>query len=352
MKRLIITISFIYIYTNTFSQNFNNYTDNGFRKTFRIMFYNAENFFDTKHDSSKNDYQFLPDGDKHWTLPRYQEKLTHISRVITAIGGWQPPEIIGLCEVENRNCVNDLVEHSDLKKLNYKIIHKESPDKRGIDVVFLYQDKKFTPVYHEFIRIDFPNNSRKTRDIIYVKGYTDKHDTLNIFVNHWPSRWGGQLASEPKRIYVASVLRKKVDSLIAVEKNPNIIIMGDLNDMPFNISVTKVLKANSDIDKTTIYADSLYNLAGYFGKKIEYGSHKYHGEWGILDQIIVTGNLMLKTDKIYTTKNDYHIFNADFLTEKDEKYFGLQPYRTYIGFKYHGGYSDHFPVFIDLYETR
>ena len=349
MKNIILVILF-FTTLNLYSQENYNFTDNGFRSSFRIMFYNAENFFDTKHDSAKNDQEFLPDAARHWTQQRYEEKIMHLARVITSVGGWNPPEIIGLCEVENRHCVDDLVENSPLKALNYKIIHKESPDKRGIDVAFLYQDKKFTPIHNEFIQIDYPKNPRKTRDIIYVKGYTDKHDTLNIFVNHWPSRYGGQLSSEPNRIFVASVLRKKVDSLILVSRNPNIVIIGDLNDMPNNISVTKILKANSDIDKTIIRNDSLYNIAGYFKKSIGYGSHKFHGEWGVLDQIIVTGNLLLKTDKIYTTKNDYHIYKPKFLIEKDEKYFGIQPFRTYIGFKYHGGYSDHLPVFLDLYE--
>ncbi len=323
--------------------------DNGFRTSFRIMFYNVENFFDVVHDTLKNDYQFLPDGDKHWTYKKYNTKVSQLSKVITSIGGWEPPEIIGLCEVENRHCIESLTKYSPLKKFKYEIIHKESPDNRGIDVVLLYQPNKFIILHNQFIEIKFPNDSRKTRDIIYAKGVTDNDDTLHVFVNHWPSRWGGQVASEPKRIFVASVLRAKIDSIVGANKRANIIITGDFNDMPNNLSLAQTLVAN--IKMGDYYADNLYNLSSYAEKNTNIGTNKYRGEWGMLDQFIVSGALLDKKSRIFLTPNDYNIFDADYLLEPDEKYFGKQPNRTYIGFKYHGGYSDHLPVYIDLFDN-
>ena len=315
---------------------------------FRIMFYNCENFFNVTHDTLKLDQEFLPNGDHHWTWDKYKHKVNNIAKVITAVGGWQPPDIVGLCEVENRYCVDGLVKYSPLEKFNYQIIHKESPDRRGIDVVFLYQKKTFTPIYHRFIQIDFPfNKNKKTRDIIYVKGYTNKHDTLHVFVNHWPSRWGGQLESEPNRLFVASVLRSKVDSIFGTNKNANIIIIGDFNDEPNNKSLLEVLKAQGKYDN--IKSNELYNLAYYLQFEKNICSHKYHGRWGTLDQCIVSGALLLKNQPLYTSLDDAHVFKAKFLLEKDDSYYGLRPFRTYIGFTYHGGFSDHLPVYLDLH---
>ncbi|MCK5823304.1 MAG: endonuclease [Bacteroidales bacterium] len=314
---------------------------------FRIMFYNCENFFNVTHDTLKLDDQFLPDGDHYWNWGKYKHKVNNIAKVITAVGGWTPPDIVGLCEVENRYCLESLTKFSPLEKFNYQIIHKESPDRRGIDVAFLYQENTFTPISNNFIQIDFPfNKDKKTRDILYVTGYTNKHDTLHIFVNHWPSRWGGQLESEPNRMFVASVLKNSVDSIFETNKNANIIIMGDLNDEPDNKSLLETLKAHGEFNN--IKNKELYNLSYYLQFKKNICSHKYQGHWGTLDQIIVSGNLLLKNKKLYTSLDDAHVFKADFLLEKDDSYYGLRPFRTYLGFKYHGGFSDHLPVYLDL----
>ncbi|MBE9467638.1 MAG: hypothetical protein IMY72_04860 [Bacteroidetes bacterium] len=311
------------------------------------MFYNCENFFNVTHDTLKIDDQFLPNGDHHWTWGKYNQKVKNIAKVITAVGGWTPPDIVGLCEVENRYCLESLTKFSPLEKLNYQIIHKESPDRRGIDVALLYQEKTFTPISTHFIQIDFSfDKDKKTRDILYVSGYTNKKDTLHIFVNHWPSRWGGQLESEQNRMFVASVLKNTVDSIFEKNKNANIVIMGDLNDEPDNKSVLETLKANSTFDN--IKSNELYNLSYYLQFEKNICSHKYQGHWANLDQLIVSGNLLLKKQKLSTSLNDAHIFKVNFLLEKDDSYFGVKPFRTYIGFKYHGGFSDHLPVYLDL----
>ncbi len=315
--------------------------------TLRIVSYNAENFFDCKHDSLKNDNEFLPDGSYHWTPDKYRTKQSHIARVITSIGGWTPPGIVGLLEVENEATLIALTKYSPLKNMQYKYIHKESPDQRGIDVALLYQPRQFKPFHEEFLAIHFPDAPEsKTRDILYAAGTLHNDDTLHVFMNHFPSRLGGESASEPRRIFVASVLRAKVDSIFAANPKANIVIMGDFNDYPTNTSVNKVLKAVQPDEN--ISTTGLYNLYYRYQLKGDEGSHKYQGEWGMLDQIIVSGNLLSTQNSLFTDKNAAKIYKADFLLEDDDKFLGKRPFRTYIGMKYHGGYSDHLPVFIDV----
>ncbi len=351
MKLKTIQLLFILIFsTDFYAQSV--YPDSIILKprTLRIMFYNAENFFDTENDSVKNDDEFLPTQGKFWNKQRYYTKQKHISQVITAIGGWSPPEIIGLCEIENRKVLDDFLKYAPIKKFNYKIIHKESPDLRGIDVALLYRREHFIPISYRAIEIRYPFSNSKTRDILYVKGRTKQYDTLHIFVNHWPSRWGGQLETERKRMFVASVLRKNVDSVFQTNLRANIIIMGDLNDYPENKSVREVLKANDQYEK--ISPAELYNLSAYLQNTKHIGTHKHDGKWGTLDQFIVSGALLDKKNKIYTSLNDVHIYNASFLLEEDKQFTGYATNRTYIGYKYHGGYSDHLPTFLDLFKQE
>ena len=319
------------------------------RGDFRAMFYNCENFFDIYNDSLKLDDEFTPDGAKHWTWNKYQEKLGHISRVITSVGGWEPPDIVGVCEIENYFVLDQLTNDAPLSVFNYKIIHYESPDNRGIDVALLYIPSKFRPISTKKITINFPASlgGRPTRDILYVKGQTTNKDTLHVFVNHWPSRWGGMLETEAKRMFVATVLRASVDSIFATNSAAKIIIMGDLNDFPTNKSVNESLGALHDF--SNIKTDEIYNLSYYLEEVKGLYSHRYHGEGGILDQMMVSGALLDKSASIYTTPDNAHIYNADFLLEPDDDNVGYKPFRTYIGYKYHGGYSDHLPAYLDLF---
>lgn len=315
---------------------------------YKVMFYNCENLFDTKDDSVKLDDEFTPSGKKHWTWPKYQRKINNIAKVIIAVGGYNPPDVVGLCEVENRYVLEGLTKYTPLKKAGYKIIHKESPDRRGIDVAMLYIPSTFKPLKKTWYRVDFPfaPNSR-TRDILYVKGILGKTDTVHIFVNHWPSKWGGQKETEPKRIFVAKLVRSKADSILQLNPRANIILIGDLNDSPEDVSLLKGLGAKHDFKH--INDTSLYDLSYYLMLKGE-GSHKYHGQWDIIDHIVVSGALINKRNKIWSTYKDAHIFKAPFLLEDDEKYTGKKLYRTYIGYKYIGGFSDHLPVYIGLYK--
>ncbi len=315
---------------------------------YRVMFYNLENLFDTEDDPEKNDEEFTPDGVRAWNDSRLRNKLNNIYKVITAIGGWDYPIIVGLSEVENRKCLDMLLERTPLSKQNYKIIHYESPDRRGIDVALLYRKDLFTPYTSKKIPVIWPKNigTGTTRDILLVSGITKTKDSLHIFVNHWPSRWGGQMETEEKRMYVASLVKKHCDSIIDIQKNANIIIMGDLNDYPTDKSLMNVLKAQTKFDNPE--SNKLYNLSWYLQEVKHLGTHKFDGQWGVLDQIIVSGALLNKSNNIYTTTEDVHIFRDPFILEPDDKYPGDRVKRTYIGYKYHGGYSDHLPTYIDL----
>ncbi len=318
---------------------------------FRLMFYNVENLFDTEDDSLTNDNEFLPDQGKYWNYHRYQEKLQHISTTIVALGGWTPPDIIGLAEIENRKVLDDLCKKTGLANLNYSIIHKESHDSRGIDVALLYRRQTFKPISYQAIKVvfDFSPGST-TRDILYVYGVTNNEDTLHIFINHWPSRWGGQLDSERNRMEAARTLRYEVDSIFRENPRSKIVILGDLNDYPENRSLTDVLKANRTFEN--IMNNELYNLSAFIAQTSDIGSLKHEGVWGILDQIIVSGTLLNAKNGLSTKKENAFIFNPDFLLIDDENFTGKTNFRTYSGYKYLGGYSDHLPVFIDLDDLK
>ena len=340
-QSILIVISFFILTVYAKAQTYNR------SNAYRIMFYNCENFFDVYDDSLKLDDQFTPNGMKHWTERKYWTKVYHIAKVIIAVGGFYPPDIVGLCEVENRYVLEDLIYRSPISKFKYKIIHYESPDRRGIDVAMLYLPKRFVPDTSMPIRVIFPEKGgRPTRDILYVKGRLSSGDTLHIFINHWPSRFGGHLETDPKRLFVAQLLRKKLDSIFLLNPRANIVIMGDLNDFPTDISLIKGLRARVSFEK--IIPNDIYNLSYYLQEEKGKFTHRFHGESGILDQIIVSGALLEKKGNLYTTLENVDVFSSPFLLEKDPDYPGFRTYRTYIGMKYHGGYSDHLPVYLDL----
>lgn len=310
----------------------------------RFMFYNAENLFDIYNDSIKNDDEFTPQGEKYWNSKKYNEKLYNIYKVIAAVGEWNPPDIIGLCEIENRLVLEELIKFTPLSKLNYEIIHFESPDQRGIDVALFYNSKNYSVIESRPIPVVI--DGRPTRDILHAKLQYKKSDTIHFFINHWPSRWGGQINSEPRRIAAAEILRQTVDSIYTLDEKANIIIAGDLNDYPTDKSIIEVLKAKSSFEK--ILNNELYNVSYYLQEEKDQWSHKYREEQGILDQIIVSGSL-LNSKETFVDLDHSGVFKAPFLIEKDESNFGEKTFRTYIGFKYNGGFSDHLPVFIDIF---
>lgn len=214
----------------------------------RVMFYNVENLFHPSNDSLKNDDEFTEDGTRFWSFRRYYDKINKVGKTAIAVGEWEPPAVIGLCEIEDIQCLKDLVYSSPLKKFGYEIVHQESGDNRGIDVALLYRPKHFKLVSYHANVLNFGEDSRPTRDILYVKGTVGK-DTLHLFVNHWPSRYGGQLVTAPKRDFAAGVLRAQYDSILSVVPNAAILAMGDFNDHPDDPSMEKIMRAKKTIEE-------------------------------------------------------------------------------------------------------
>ncbi len=310
---------------------------------FRIGFYNVENLFDLKSDSLKRDDAFTPEGSNRYTYSRYKDKSNGLAKTIGALGGWRPIEFLGLCEVENMWVLEGLTIHSPLQSIGYKIIHEESPDRRGIDVACIYDPSRFNVILYKYYRVNFPfDPDRKTRDMLYVKGILPNADTLHVFVNHWPSRYGGQFASEQSRNYVAGFLRDKVDSLNVRFQDPLIVICGDFNDEPDDISLKDELRAKLSPDDAS--RNDLLNLM--YPIKYKFGTHSFAGEWGVLDQFIVSEHLMTGTST-YTRHNWVGIFDAPWLLTKNAAGIDV-PLRTYQGPAYKGGYSDHLPIFLDI----
>ena len=314
------------------------------QETFRVMFYNVENLFDTLDDPDKQDEEFTPEGSRHWTNKRYYKKQNNLAKVITSVGEWGSPALIGMCEVENDKVLKDLTAYSPLKKSQYRYIITESEDARGIDVALLYQRDRFKYLQHDCIRLDFPNNpEKKTRDILHVAGQIITGDTLDVFVCHFPSRRGGELESEPDRLHAASIVREKVDSLTITRKKANILIMGDFNDEPTNKSMLTTMNVKGELNES-----DLYNLFYSVSKKSRIGSYKFREQWNFLDQMIVSGNLLEQDNTFHVLPETATIFQKAFLLTDDVTNGGKRPKKTFHGYKYEGGHSDHLPIFVDF----
>ncbi|MFH0999431.1 MAG: endonuclease/exonuclease/phosphatase family protein [Bacteroidota bacterium] len=312
-------------------------------KNLTVVFYNVENLFDVVGDPSKPDGEFTPEGAKKWNQERYNKKIEDISKVLSSINPEDLPEIIGLCEIENRTVLNDLVKTSVLKPGNYKIVHYESPDFRGIDNTMLYRPDEFKVISSQPIRINFEDDPEyTTRDILYIKGKTTNNEIFHIFINHWPSRTSGEKESEPKRIFVASVLKAKVDSLIAAEENPNIIILGDMNDEPANISLLNTLGARDPaVEPTAVLQNLMFDVDN---KNL--GSYNFRGNWNMLDNIVVSKSLLDNKGFCCIEKQGF-VFQQEWMEFKNNNG-QITPNRTYGGPNYYGGISDHFPVYFLL----
>ena len=281
-----------------------------------VVFYNLENLYDPYDDTTKLDDEFTSKGMKRWTFSKFLVKLDHLAKTFIAIGGWEPPAMIGMCEVENRYVLNKMIYETPLKKYKYKFIHYESADARGIDVALLYRPDVFKVVFSRNISIQFPFDSfLHTRDILYVKWVLFSTDTVHIFVNHWPSRRGGFTESVPKRRLVAQTLRSALDSLQQNRVDPKIIIMGDFNDEPDQPAICEVLKAEAYSTQTT--PASLVNLMLPKMNNGNEGTYKFQGKWAILDQFMVSGNFLMKEKGLQTSPGSVHIFHAAFLMEED-----------------------------------
>jgi len=318
---------------------------------YRVMFYNTENLFDAIDDPLVNDQEFLPGSAKKWTEERYQDKIDHIAKVIRDLGGDTLPVLVGLCEIENRRTLTDLISKTSLKGLDYTIIHRESPDLRGIDVALLYRSRYFNLISSHFFAIRFPfDTAVRTREILYAHGVLAGKDTLHVFVNHWPSRSGGEVQSRPLRVWVAEAVRYRVDSILRISPAAKILITGDFNDEPMDLSVVSGLNALLSYEKPK--AGQLYDLTLGLKNSSPGGTYKYKGTWNLLDHMVVSGAVLDTSGLLYSRPSDFHVFHADYLLEADKTNMGEQPFRTYLGNFYQGGYSDHLPVYLDLHYRK
>ncbi|MEO8066150.1 MAG: endonuclease/exonuclease/phosphatase family protein [Flavobacteriales bacterium] len=306
-----------------------------------VVTYNVENLFDTQDDPALvGDDEYLPQGNLKWTEERYQAKLKHLAEAI-AMTGDALPMIIGLVEVENAQVAMDLAKTPPLDKGNYTLEHFDSPDERGIDVALLVQDGPFCRADHaEPLIVRLPGDA--TRDVLYARLKLANDEPLHVFVNHWPSRREGVRESEPKRMAAAAVVRKKVDAILANDANARIIVMGDLNDAPLDRSIRDGLAAASD---TSSKDRDLYDLVN-LDDRTDAGSHQFDGEWAYLDHIIVSRGMLWP-------QQGFHAGSAAAVRDSrllfDHPRFGPSPNRTYAGRGvYHGGYSDHLPVVLQL----
>lgn len=315
-----------------------------------VMFYNLENLYDTADDTLKRDEEFMPEGDRHWSGSRLYAKLTSISKVIANTGSWEPPAVIGFCEAENRTVLERLVNHPILKPYHYAIVHKDSPDKRGIDVAAIYRPDIFNPLsYRYFSPAEAGEPVPETREILYLSGtIAGTASNLHLYFNHWPSRYGGLMETREKRKKAAEKLKNEIGLLQQAEIHPLIIIMGDFNDQPFDESLAIHLGA---AQKAVQNPNALVNLAFRWDKEKK-GTLKYQAQWNIFDQIIVSEAILDPYAPLFTTPDDARILDAPFLLEKDETYAGLKLHRTYQGFQYKAGFSDHLPVILMLRKRR
>jgi len=306
---------------------------------FTVMFYNVENLFDIYDDPKKIDEEFTPDGKYKWNEERYQTKLDRLSEVVDAIPG-ALPAFVGMCEIENRAVLRDLVAEEKLLPGHYAIIHKDSPDERGIDVAAIYDSTRMKVESFYYTTINLPNEADPyTRDLLYVKANVGG-DIFHLFVNHWPSRSGGQVESEGNRIAVANVLESLVGKILASDAKAKILLMGDFNDYPTDKSIAQVLNAGVAKENT------LFNFM-YDDHAAKEGSYYYKGEWGALDQFMASRGLKNAKKGYGATEDAAHIFKNDLVLFTDKE--GVKrPNRTYVGEDYKAGYSDHLPVYIEL----
>ena len=290
-----------------------------------VVSYNVENLFHPEKDSITDDGEWTPDGERHWSFARYNRKVENIARVLTNIGEWSGVDVVGLQEIENAAVVKKLCY--TLRRGEYGFVHYDSPDRRGIDVALIYKESRIDTLSSKAISILIPrerlsqHSDLRTRDILYVSALVDKKDTIHFFVCHLPSQRGGAAESAWKRDAARETLQQAVDSVLETNKDAKIIVMGDMNSEDIRMNGLEVKMGDG------------LQVTGY-------GTHKYQGRWTYLDHFYVSPSI----DNISTAR----VYDAQWIQEPDEKYMGLKPKRTYNGFTYQNGYSDHLPIVLTV----
>ena len=317
-------------------------------KVVAIGSYNCENLFDIEDDSTKKDEDFTPDGAYKYTETVYRQKLHNIATVIQQMATNVTPDgpaVVGLVEIENDNVLSKLVAQPEIAGRVYKYVWFPTSDERGISTAMLYNPKYFKVLNAEPIRVPLEQlgQKRPTRDILHVTGLL-LGDTIHFMVNHWPSKSGGEAATEPGRNLAASVGKRIIDSLINIDPKTKIMLMGDFNDNPTCSAIQKTLQAKEEKEQAT--KGSLYNPMMKMYKK-GMGTESFQGTWNLIDQIMVSNALVTNENGKWKYYNA-EIFNRDFLINKMGKDKGL-PHRSFtIAQVWDNGYSDHFPVLVYL----
>ena len=306
-------------------------------ETIKIAFWNVENLFDLLDDPHTNDNEFAINGRKNVTQEIYDLKLKNMAEVIDALD----TDILGLCEIENRFVLKEL---DSAVARDYKIIHYDSPDNRGIDVALLYDPKKLTVTHSEPVPVTLPTG-RPTRDILYVKGIFAQTD-LHLFVNHWPSKYGGAEKSIPLRAAAGKTLRIEVESILSQDSNAEIVIMGDLNDEPIEPSVTMHLGATMELDQIGKNDQILWNVMKIWHRNSSGSTYKYGGNDMVYDHLILSTGLVDNIG-LKLVKNSVGVFDGYGYRQHGGKYDGY-PFRFLVRNRLLGGYSDHMPIYLKI----
>lgn len=299
---------------------------------FTIMFYNVENLFDTEDDTLKDDDEFLPGGLRHWNGYRYHTRINNLASVIAASGGWEFPALVGLCEIENRGVAEDLVYRTSLAGAGYRVIHTDSPDRRGIDLALLYRPSVVEVAgYRSLVLRNSQGIPEETRNLLFIKAVI-YGDTLDLILCHLPSRRGGTVSSAPLRERMSLMLRSAVDSVLSGDEHTALVVMGDFNVTP------------GDEAMRIISADGLLvNMSDAMAEE-GFGSYRYDGTWEMIDQILVSATMTTDSCRFSASASDFRVMINEFLLEPDPRYPGKRPRPAYRGYRWEGGYSDHLPV--------
>ena len=348
MKHYLSILIIGFIFHHSYSQKIDLNKDKHY-KLAAIGFYNLENLFDTIVDPNPHlilQEEFTPVGKKNWNTPKYFEKLNNMATVISQIGTEATPDglaVLGVCEIENRNVLEDLAKTNLLASRNYQIVHYDSPDHRGVDVGFLYNPNYFKVTSSKNYAVTIPGDPNwTTRDELLVSGDLDG-ERMHFIICHWPSRSGGEKKSRHKRIIAAKVAKSITDSIQLAEPNAKIIIMGDLNDNPLSPSIKEGLMAKRKVDE--LGNGDLYNPMENLHRK-GVGTHFWRDNPNVFDMIIVSSAIVPK-DNDFSNYQFYKakVFSKNYLKQQTGNWKGY-PFRTFAGGSYLGGYSDHFPVYM------
>ena len=332
VSKIFFTTTLILIGINQiYSQNKND--------TLFVATWNVENLFDAIDDMDKNDEEFLPLAEKKWTPEKIDQKINNLAQVIRWMNTGKGPDLLGVQEVEHQYLIDTLLQRHFRDK-NYKVAYQESLDKRGIDNGLIYDANKFEVLNIKPIEVELPSKY-PTRYILEVKLKSKSGEEIFAFINHWPSRGGGEEKSQPNRIKTATVLRNEIDLLISYNKNINIILLGDFNDVPNSLSIARYLWSNEFNCSSKVDTMRLYNLA-YKSFLSGKGTYLYRSTWNMLDQIIVSNNLVSDGNFKYVC-DSFHLIKPEFMIQKEGRYKG-SAMPTFGGRKYLGGFSDHIPV--------